>query len=220
MRTLMLALAMLALGGCGGSVEVIQPMPNGDAAGDGSAAVGSFSQLEIVGYGIDSRAYFSVALSNAVELDGIYDAWCVDPDTGSAARSYPVELYSSYATLPPGAVQASGNLDLVNYVINHFAAGDSIEVDFGDGALVEQPVTVQDLQDTIWQLVAPAITSSSFGTAQAILEQTYVEGEGFLPGCDELLAVIALPILNQDSAPSNDVQVLALEMAAQPTGCP
>jgi hypothetical protein len=220
MQKLVLAMAMLALGACGGRVEVIGPLPNGDVPDEEGMDVGAFPQLEILGYDPYAVSFFAVALSNAEGLDGVYDAWCVDPDTGSSSGNYLVELYSSYATLPPGTVGSPANLDLVNYVINHFVVGDSIDVDFGTGQPVPQTLTVDDIQGAIWQLVDPSIPSWGYGAVQTIFDEAAAEGEGFVPGCDELMAVIALPIANQDPSTNNDVQVLALEMPAQPTGCP
>jgi len=220
MRAVILGLAILALGACGGSVEVVVPPPDGETdAPEGDGSAGGYAELTIVPYVEYPSSYFTVELSNAAELDGIYDAWCVDPDTGSLGGPYAVELWSSYANLPAGAVENPDNLDLVNYVINTFTIGDSIDVDFGDGTVMPWTIDVYDIQDAIWTLVSPSHQPWEGSAGSAIAERARLEGEGFVPACGEQLALIALPILNQDTTATNDGQVLALETAVQGATC-
>ena len=216
----MLAWSVVVLGACGGTVEVIQPLPNGSGPGDESQAVGSHSQLEIIGEYSESGAYFTVRLSDAGPLDGVHGAWCVDPDTSSAYGPYPVQLYSSYAALPSGVVENPDDFDLVNYNINNFEVGETVVVDLGEGIPTPTTLITLDVQDAIWGLMSSSYYVGDGSVAQALIEAARAEGEGFLPACDQQMAVIALPIANQDHSSGNDVQVLAPVVPVSPDGCP
>jgi hypothetical protein len=223
MRKHLLGLSVLVLAACNGRVEAFRPLPNGDTASDESGAVGGHAQLENVSAYDDyanRTAYARARLSNAGPLDGLYDAWCVDPDTTGEAWTYPVDLYSSYASLPPEAVVSAGNLDLVNYLINTFALNSSLVAPCGGEEPEVGVIGVDDIQEAIWRLVSP--TSETFDSclASAMVARAQAEGEGFLPGCDDKLAVIALPVANQSPPLYDDSQVLALQMPAAPGGCP
>jgi len=220
MRRLVVAVSMVVLGACGGTVEVHGPLPNGPGGSSGSLALPSYASLAIIEEYSESGSYFTVELSNAGPLDGVHGAWCVDPDTFSSWEPYAVKLYSSYATLPPGAVEAPANLDLVNYLINNFEAGDMVDLDWGDDTTLSTSVYTTDIQEAIWGLVSPSYYVGDGTVGQALIEVARAEGEGFLPACDEQLAVIAMPAVNQDPATGNDVQVLAPVVPVSPEGCP
>ena len=90
MRTLLLAwVAVLA--GCGGTVEVLQSLPNGSAQGGESQALPSYAELTIIEEFSEAGTYFTVELAYAGALDGVHGAWCVDPDTFSSMGSGPAE---------------------------------------------------------------------------------------------------------------------------------
>ena len=220
MRRLILAWSIVALGACGGTVEVLVPLPNEGGIDGESQSLPSYVELQIIQEFSETGAYFIIQLSNAGPLDGVHDAWCVDPDTLSSWEPYPVKLYSSYATLPPGAVENPQNLDLVNYVINNFEAGDTVDVDWGGGTAMPTTVTMLDVQDAIWGLVSSSYYVGDGTAAQVLIEAARAEGEGFLPACDEQMAVIAMPAANLDPSSGNDVQVLAPVVPVSPEGCP
>jgi hypothetical protein len=153
------------------------------------------------------NSYFDIGVVDSVLLDPlIYDAWCVDKDTLIDIDRYEATLYSSYDDIPTSIVERPENLDLVNWIINQ---------DY-----VSQGYTSLQIENAIWALVEdPALGNYNFlgdpGT-NFIYSQAIENGEGFVPDCDDLVAIIADP-----KEGSVDKQNLIIEVPLEDLeGCP
>lgn len=88
--------------------------------------------------------YFDITVSNAGALNGIYTGWCLDRGHGILQDTVlDASYYSSYETLPDylttgefPIISYPGNMDLVNWVVNH-----------NDG------YTIWETQNVIWRLI-------------------------------------------------------------------
>jgi hypothetical protein len=144
------------------------------------------------GLGFGDPSYFDIAVSGGTTLDGTYDGYCVDSDHGYIIGT--MDVYSSYETLPPGLIEYPQNLDKVNWIINQ---------DFvGQPSTCGGSYTWGDVQWAIWQLIEddpPADHESLLDwspcRAQEILDAAYDYGEGFMPGCGDVLGIILAPEL-------------------------
>ena len=118
--------------------------------------------------GVDS--YFDAT----VDIEGLateYDAWCVDLEhLINTGVSYDVDVFESGDAL----VDRPENLDLVLYIINQ------------DYSLLG--ATSTDVQDAIW-LVIDDIVPNASPIALAIYEDALANGDGFEPGCGDLMGV-------------------------------
>jgi hypothetical protein len=145
------------------------------------------------GTGFGGPSYFDVAISGGTTLDGTYDNWCVDTDrTISPNSGYTANVYSSYENLPGGLVEFPGNLDLVNYILNQNYVGQSSPGGYGT-------YTYGDVQRAIWHLVDDQNSTAGLGPwdqnrVNEILADATANGEGFEPGCGDVLAVILQPV--------------------------
>jgi hypothetical protein len=136
-------------------------------------------------------SYFDIAVSGGTTLDGTYDGYCVDLDGGYVDGI--ANVYSSYEPLPTGVrIEYPENLDLVNWIINQGFVGQPSQGCDGN-------YTYGDVQWAIWQLVEddqPNNTSSlgdwSECRAQEILAAAYANGEGYVPGCGEVMGIILI----------------------------
>lgn len=137
---------------------------------------------------------------------GVYEAWCVDVDNSiNLNQNYPAYLFSSYETLPgwligPGKIEFPENLDLVNYLVNHFQAGQVVQpVDASCNPVgAPQALTYGDIQRAIWSYIDNNQSTSGLGNwnqsrVNAIRCATNANGEGFIPTCDEKVVFLAVP---------------------------
>lgn len=148
--------------------------------------------------------YFEVVISGDGILDGTYPGWCGDPDLDYDPSPAPgTQVFSSLCEdvedIPEGLILHPENLDLVNWVLNNkegYTIGDVQYVIWMliGGGLPTDPETMKSIisydppngyliddqgydQDRVDQLLADAIAN----------------GEGFVPSCDEVMAVIIVP---------------------------
>ncbi|MGD9148558.1 MAG: SdrD B-like domain-containing protein, partial [Anaerolineae bacterium] len=143
--------------------------------------------------GTDSGApsYFDIAVSGGTTLDGTYDGYCLDtdsafPDSGTA------NVFSSYGLLPPNRIEYPENLDLVNWILNQ----DFVGQPSGCGG----DYTYGDVQWAIWHLLEDNPTPGALGSlgewsecrADEIVDAAYANGEGFVPGCGDVLGIILI----------------------------
>ena len=143
-----------------------------------------------------TESYFSTKLSEVPlgydATNGTYLGWCVDK-TAEMARSpatHAVKLYSSGN--PPGEL-ASEKWDMVNYILNH-----------KQGA-------AEDIQQAIWYFVHMDSSYSPTSTvAWAIVNDTLANGNGFVPGYGQTIAVICYPMVLLPEP--TDVQISIIEV--------
>lgn len=170
-----------------------------------AAALPESAQLKAINYP-NADSYFDVQLTGGTSLDGTYDAFCIDKTHTIYLNSqYTANIYSSYETLPDTVLTGSDpnidkpeNLDLVNWVINQDFTG--------------QGYTSIEVQNAIWILIddnPPTGNSNSL----AIVAQAYENGEGFVPGFGDELAVILQPVGTDGQTSSGQVTVAQVTIA-------
>ncbi len=149
-----------------------------------------------VSYG--TQSYFDTVLSEVPTgydvTNATYRGWCVDVRTEMALSpaTHAVFLYSS--TSPPGEL-ANEAWDLINYVLNH------------------KQGSVLDVQQAIWYFMyidgdGEYVPSST--VAWMIVNDTLENGSGFIPGPDQVTAVICYPTILFPNQP--DVQISIIEV--------
>lgn len=147
---------------------------------------------EFPGLGFGAPSYFDVAIGGGTFLDGTYDGYCVDTDSGRLVLGDAI-AYSSYGTLPTTLrIDKPENLDLVNWLINQRFVGQPSGC---DGLY-----TYGDLQWAIWTLLEDEFEDNgSLGDwsacrSQEIIDAALANGEGFVPGCGQKLGIIIDPV--------------------------
>jgi len=143
-----------------------------------------------------TESCFSTKLSEVPSgydvTNGTYLGWCVDV-TAIMARSpatHAVKLYSS--SNPPGEL-ASEKWDMVNYILNH-----------KQGA-------AEDIQQAIWYFIRMDSSYSPTSTvAWTIVNDTLANGNGFVPGHGQTIAVICYPMVLLPEP--TDVQISIIEV--------
>lgn len=143
-------------------------------------------------------AYFpEVTISSDTFIDGAYPGWCIDTDhTIGQNTLYTANVYSSYETLPSGIIgtgfiEKPENLDLINYILNQKYVGKTSPGGFGT-------YTYGDVQRAIWQLIDDQQSTSGLGSwnqdrVNEILDAASTYGEGYTPGCNDIVAIIMVP---------------------------
>jgi hypothetical protein len=140
-------------------------------------------------------SYFDVTISGGTQLDGMHDGWCVDAERGiDDGTSHIADVYSSYESLPdidPPLVDYPENLDLMNWVLNQGYVGQSSP----SGGTY----TYSDVQRAIWELIddnpdaGTGLGDWSQARVDEIVAAAIANGEGFVPGCGDVMAIILLP---------------------------
>ena len=134
-------------------------------------------------------AYFPHVYINGLsigELD-VY-GWCVDTDnTIGSNKLYTANIYSSYETLPDGLIEYPENLDLVNWILNQGFVGQP--------SACGGPYTYSDVQLAIWTLIEDNLSTIGLCAwsqcrVNEILAAADANGEGFEPGCGDIICVI------------------------------
>jgi hypothetical protein len=107
--------------------------------------------------------------------------------------NYTAKVLSSYDDVT-GLVEHPENLDLVNWILNQSYVGQSSPGGFGT-------YTYGDVQRAIWALVEDIQSTSGLGAwnqnrVDEILADAQASGEGFVPQCNDVVAVLLAPIEN------------------------
>jgi len=150
-----------------------------------------------------TQSYFDTVLSEVPSgydvTNATYRGWCVDVRTEMARSpaTHAVFLYSS--TNAPGEL-VNEEWDLINYILNHKQGG-----------------SVLDIQQAIWYFThidgdGEYVPSSTI--AWMIINDTLENGSGFIPGPDQVAAVICYPTILFPNQP--DVQVSIIEVESDP----
>lgn len=131
-------------------------------------------------------SYFNTTIANAGDFDGLFDGFCVDTSRGIRPGTwYDAYMVSSYEAAATTLVDYPENLDLVNFVINQ---------DY-----TSQGYTYGDIQRSIWTLIDDVLSTAGLGSwsqthVDTIVAEAFAYGEGFVPGCDDSVAVILNPV--------------------------
>jgi len=120
-----------------------------------------------------SECYYYVWLSDVPSgyhvSNGRYLGWCVDEyHTIIPGETYRAEMYSTY---DPDNPHPDEDWDMVNYILNH------------------KQGSWEDVQDAIWFFVDGGRWPSN-PAGQAMVNDALANGEGFVPGPGQTLAVI------------------------------
>ncbi len=122
-----------------------------------------------------------------------YSGWCVDTDhvIYPYPTSYTARVFSSYENVL-NLVEHPENLDVVNWILNQNYVGTASPSGYGI-------YTYGDVQRAIWTLVDDQVSDSSLGPWSAlrvaeILAAATLYGDGFVPGCDQKVAVLLAPV--------------------------
>ncbi len=160
-------------------------------------------------------SYFSTTIFNDGDLNGTYDAWCIDVGhTISVGVTYTANVYSSYETIPPGDIDDPNidnpeNLDLVNYIANTYAVGDPSPI------VTLGTYTMCDIQRAIWTVIDDSVTSC--GTynqyrVDEIVADALLNGVSYVPECGGFVAVVLIPVNGQQYTIA---QVTTIQVGAQ-----
>lgn len=178
--------------------------------------------------GVD--AYFSV------DLEGeIYEAWCADGDHGLGHnQGYPLDLdcsivYSTLETIPDwiqggygdtGGIDNPANLDLVNWILNQDYPGQGFTV--GEVQLaIWRLLDGEPVQEALNSLANTHIGGYTEANVQQIIDEAIAGGDGFVPGCCEVVGVILVPppVGGGDPAEALDENLRQLVMLVVPAPC-
>jgi len=135
-------------------------------------------------------SYFDIWLTDVpdgydVTNDTVYLGWCIDESTTMLRGTpLPCTLYSSYDPIID-SLYPDDDWDMINYLINH----------------KNESASVQDIQDAIWYFINGGIYPTD-EHAIAMVEDALSNGEGFIPGTGQWLAVYVL----------NDYQQIFIEV--------
>jgi len=130
-------------------------------------------------------------------VDGVdHLGWCIDTDNVIYQNvNYTANVYSSYdETLPEDLVEYPENLDLVNYIINQGFVGQP--------SACGGNYTYGDVQRAIWALIEDEQDTAGLGSwsqcrVDEILDDASANGEGFVPGCGDVVAIVLAPVDGQ-----------------------
>lgn len=139
-----------------------------------------------------NNSYFDLNISDTA-LAGDYSAWCIDQDaTLENGDCFVADVYSSYDTLPIGALEKPENLDLLNWLYNQNLIGQPSS----GGALY----TFGDFQRAVWYLVDDSNCEQCLylgdwneDRALELVALATTNGEGYEPGAGEKLLVVLIP---------------------------
>ena len=131
--------------------------------------------------GTDLDSYFDNTINGAV--DGTFNGWCVDVERAIfLGADYDGTTYSTLSDFPTDLVDRPENMDLINYIINQ---------DY-----FEQGMSYGDIQLAIWTLIDDTTTYPGAYTqanVDAIVADALANGEGFVPSCGDVVAIIVEP---------------------------
>jgi len=152
-------------------------------------------------------------------MAGAYLGWCIDIDASISQNvMYDAQVHSSLGGYPADIVNFTGNLDLVNWIINQDFPGKGSPGGYGT-------YTYGDVQVAIWRLLEdPAFNNATVFSSlhPAPSEDRVAEiicaaqgHEGFVPGCGDEYAVILVPV---DECGNTIAQKIIIEFPV-PCGC-
>ena len=151
-------------------------------------------------------SYFLATIFGGTDLDGDYDAYCIDTDRSIRPPSYvhrgtpmQAEVYSSLdcGLLPvivEPLVEMCENMGKVNWILNNVSVGQPI-AEINPGTTCANNITMGDIQRAIWELLDD--TEADDGLLdwdQCRVDEIIAAADGeFVPICGEVIGVIILP---------------------------
>ncbi|NET06715.1 MAG: hypothetical protein F6K16_18825, partial [Symploca sp. SIO2B6] len=169
-------------------------------------------------------SYLDITINSDSTIDGQYDAWCIDSDR-SLIGATKGKVFSSYEELPPeligpGNIEKPENLDSLNWIINQGFVGTELLGENGDNL---GTITYGDIQRAIWSILDDVNITLGLGNfseerAQRIAELALTQGDGFVPGFGQKLAVIITPDETDDGVFNPDKQFIIAEVELSKLG--
>ncbi len=125
-----------------------------------------------------AESHFSTLMSNVPQgydvSNGRYFGWCVDKRY-LLARSPVVHEVVLHSSLSP-SVMGNESWDMVNFILNH------------------KQGTAEEVQEAIWYFVnLNEVFTPSTNSSWAMINEALVNGEGFVPSRQQVVAVICRP---------------------------
>ena len=158
--------------------------------------------------------------------DSPYEGWCIDEDRLiSLGPTYTAKVYSSYETLPEGAVDNPEMLDEVNWIINQNLVGQSsLNCDGSDDDTNSSEYSALDVQRAMWYLLEDELKFAPTCKVLEIADAALANGDGFEPECGDTIAVVLVPVDPTTYEPLNaqvtiitaQVTVISTETDCQP----
>ena len=142
-----------------------------------------------------NQGYFRTTISNDSLLNGIYPGWCIDLNTSMINNhTFTAKVYSSYETLPATLLSHIAHpetFDKVNYILNQHFIGKPSLGGFGT-------YTFGDVQKAIWAFIETWQSTAYTGPwnqdrINEIIADANTNGQGFIPGNNEQVALILEP---------------------------
>ena len=160
-------------------------------------------------------SYLDATITQGGILDGVYDNWCVDTDHEiGVGVEYPSTILSSLSAVSPDVIEFPGNLDLVNFVLNQGYTGNE--------STSAGTFTWGDVQQALWTLIEDNVPQGGVGTepfdqrrVDEIVADAYTRGEGFLPGCNQIVSVLVNPT-NEQGQTIAQVTILEVPLRCEP----
>jgi PKD domain/Fibronectin type III domain len=146
------------------------------------------------------QGYFKTTIINGALLNGNYPGWCIDLNTSMINNhTFIANVYSSYETLPAtllSHIAHPESLDKINYILNQHFIGRPSPGGYGN-------YTYGDVQKAIWAFIetgqSTAFTGSwNLNRINEIIADATTNGQGFIPGINEQVALILEPIQLSD----------------------
>ena len=169
------------------------------------ADLGALELAETVDFSVaypGGDSYFNTTISG----EGTFDGFCVDLDHYiTPGATYSATPVSSYDLAADGLVDNPDNLDLVNYIVNQDYVG-------------EWGATYREIQRAIWTVI-DARTSDIGGSdtlVDEIVDDALTNGEGFIPGVDQRIAILLEPGLNSAGEFAFQVTFAAYDVPTSP----
>jgi hypothetical protein len=149
-----------------------------------------------------ASSYFDLTITNGGVLNGDHAGWCADADNPIVPPiTIDAGVYSTYdIALPAGIVNLPGNLDNLNWLLNH------LEDYLGETSPSGGTYNIGDVQLAVWYLCdgyLPPASAAPWGTdewggssdlrAGELVADALLLGEGFEPDCGELLGILLVP---------------------------
>lgn len=153
--------------------------------------------------------------NNSVQV-GSYPTFCIDLDRDIQDGLKDARFICTYGSELPADIgcitEFPGNLDVFNYFINNFAIGDLYNGD---------EIQADEFQAIIWKLLEdrPVPNNSNFSPnmtlVNALVAEILVAGEGFIPQCGDLVAIIVVDA-NNDYCADGDPERVGFGTGNQP----
>lgn len=131
--------------------------------------------------------FAEVVIHGAGNLDGSYGGWCVDLDRGLGDCA-DVHMVSSLDSAANALVDRPENLDLLNYLLNQ----DWSALGAGRDEIQAAIWTLIDLRP--WDVGGGFDSWPDVAILERVLEIVLANGEGFVPGPNQVVGVILEPV--------------------------